>query len=187
MLIRLFSYDDGSIRIWDSRLATVVMRFNGHRSAITTLAFDKDCVRLASGAKDTDIIVWDLVAEVGLFKLRGHKDQITGLRYLNPLEQKSTLDSETNSGGQQVNGQSGDDENHAGYLLSTSKDALIKRFVHFGIIFPSSIQFRMLRHITGVKYSCWLLEHVLQLKEHTRNGKLTLYLCPAGILDPSIA
>jgi U3 small nucleolar RNA-associated protein 12 len=77
-------YEDGSIRLWDSKIATIIVSFNGHKSAITTLAFDKSGVRLASGSKDTDVIIWDLVAEVGLFKLRGHKDQITGLEFLQP-------------------------------------------------------------------------------------------------------
>lgn len=78
------SYADGSIRLWDSRIATSIISFNGHKSAVTQLAFDNAGVRLASGSKDTDIIVWDLVAEVGLFKLRGHTDQITSLHFLTP-------------------------------------------------------------------------------------------------------
>ncbi|RAL58094.1 hypothetical protein DID88_009811 [Monilinia fructigena] len=57
-------YEDGSIRLWDSKIATVIVSFNGHKSAITTLTFDKSGVRLASGSRDTDVIVWDLVAEL---------------------------------------------------------------------------------------------------------------------------
>ena len=86
-------YADGSIRIWDARTATVVITFNGHKSAVTTLAFDQTGARLASGAKDTDIVIWDLVAETGLFKLRGHKGQITGLHFLhlsNTLQEDGT-------------------------------------------------------------------------------------------------
>lgn len=118
------SYGDGSIRIWDSRIATIVINFNGHKSAITQLAFDRDGVRLASGAKDTDIVVWDLVAEVGVFKLRGHKAQITGLQYLHPHHQDVSTNGEPN--GHQQYGLLNDDEQNIGYLISTSKDALIK-------------------------------------------------------------
>lgn len=32
---------------------------------------------LVSGGKDTNVVVWDVVAEAGLCRLRGHKDQIT--------------------------------------------------------------------------------------------------------------
>jgi len=140
------SYGDGSIRVWDSRIATVVISFNGHKSAITTLAFDKDGVRLASGAKDTDIIIWDLVAEVGLFKLRGHKDQITGLQYLHPNDQYVNRNGEPN--GHQLNGASNGDEQQAGYLLSTSKDALIK-------IWDIQSQHCIETHVAQTNGECW--------------------------------
>ncbi|MBE7180979.1 MAG: hypothetical protein INR71_07180, partial [Terriglobus roseus] len=105
-------YDDGSIRLWDSRTGTVLISFNGHKSAITSLAFDRAGVRLASGARDTDIIVWDLVGEVGLFKLRGHKDQIVAVHFLQPSEELA--DGETSA------------PETTSYLISASKDALIK-------------------------------------------------------------
>lgn len=34
---------------------------------------------LASGSFDTDLILWDVVGEAGLYRLRGHKDQVTDL------------------------------------------------------------------------------------------------------------
>lgn len=61
-------HQDGSIRIWDSVSKAVLITFNGHRKAVTSLAFDSEGVRLASGSQDTDIILWDVSAEVGLFK-----------------------------------------------------------------------------------------------------------------------
>ncbi len=33
-------YDDGKIRIWDSRTATVIITSNGHKTAVTQLTFD---------------------------------------------------------------------------------------------------------------------------------------------------
>ncbi|KAF3103832.1 hypothetical protein TWF569_007390 [Orbilia oligospora] len=105
---------DGTIRLWDSKTSTIIVTFNGHKSAITTLSFDASGTRLASGSRDTDIIIWDLIAEVGLFKLKGHKDQITGLEFLHfkaedfpdDVVPQATIDN--------------------GYLLTTSKDTLIK-------------------------------------------------------------
>ncbi|KAJ9669232.1 beta transducin [Coniosporium apollinis] len=135
-------YADGSIRIWDSRIATVIISFNGHKSAITTLAFDKSGVRLASGAKDTDIVIWDLIAEVGLFKLRGHKDQITALHFLHP-----TADVENEEGG--VDGVV-DDDTGAVFLLSTSKDALIK-------IWDVSSQHCIETHVAQTNGECWAM------------------------------
>ncbi len=115
-------YADGSVRIWDSRISTIITSFNGHKSAITALTFDSDGVRLASGAKDTDIIVWDLVAETGLYKLRGHKDQITGLQFLPSKTSFPVVGGDSNGTINRTNA----DGDHAGFLLSTGKDAFLK-------------------------------------------------------------
>ena len=45
------------------------------QSAVTALRFNASGALLASGAKDTDVILWDVVGEAGLFRLRGHHDQ----------------------------------------------------------------------------------------------------------------
>lgn len=37
---------------------------------------------LASGSRDTAVIVWDVITESGLFRLKGHKDSVTGLRFI---------------------------------------------------------------------------------------------------------
>ncbi|CAG8657132.1 2774_t:CDS:2, partial [Scutellospora calospora] len=75
------------------------------------LTFDKSGVRLASGSKDTDLIIWDVVSEVGLFRMRGHKDQVTAIRFLS----KPSLD-----------GVISEDISSHGYLLSSSKDTFLK-------------------------------------------------------------
>ncbi|GFF40511.1 uncharacterized WD repeat-containing protein C3D6.12 [Aspergillus udagawae] len=128
-------YDDGSIRIWDSRTETVIISFNGHKSAVTQLAFDAAGVRVASGSKDTDIVVWDLLAEVGLFKLRGHTDQVTSLHFLN-------LSSEL----LQAAGLS----EHAGFLLTTGKDSLIK-------VWDLATQHCIETHVAQSNGECWSL------------------------------
>lgn len=61
-------YADGSIRLWSSSASAVITTFNGHKKAVTALAFDERGTRLASGSQDTDLIVWDVVAEAGLFR-----------------------------------------------------------------------------------------------------------------------
>ena len=55
---------------------------NGHKSAVTTLALDGSSLRLASGARDANVIVWDLVNECGLFRLKGHKGPVTKCQFL---------------------------------------------------------------------------------------------------------
>ncbi|KAF9170002.1 hypothetical protein BGX21_009742, partial [Mortierella sp. AD011] len=101
-------YANGSIRIWSMSKSDILVTFNGHRSAVTALAFDKSGSRLVSGSKDTDLIVWDVEGEVGLYRLRGHKDQITSVRF---ISRPSIVE-----GGKPTDG----------YVLSSSKDTLIK-------------------------------------------------------------
>ncbi|KAF2636693.1 WD40 repeat-like protein, partial [Massarina eburnea CBS 473.64] len=134
-------YADGSIRIWDARTSTVIISFNGHKSAVTTLAFDHSGVRLASGARDTDIILWDLVSEVGLFKLRGHKGQITGLHFLHPP--KANEEDEENDATVEM-------DTDQAFLLSTSKDALIK-------IWDVNTQHCIETHVAQTNGECWAL------------------------------
>jgi len=61
-------YSDGSIRLWSASSGSVITTFNGHKNAVTALAFDQDGSRLASGSQDTDLIIWDVVAEAGLYR-----------------------------------------------------------------------------------------------------------------------
>ena len=65
--IKLYSETD-SDAVFDSEESIV---FNGHKSAITSMVFDLEGHRLASGSRDTNIIVWDVVNECGLYRLKG--------------------------------------------------------------------------------------------------------------------
>ncbi|CAO1598071.1 beta transducin [Xanthoria calcicola] len=142
-------YADGSIRIWDASIASIVVSFNGHRSAVNIMAFDNEGSRLASGSKDTDVIVWDLVAEVGLYKLRGHENQITGLHFLQPNGAMVGNDDET---GQSLtsNGVVSGNQDQPGFLLTTSKDAKIK-------IWDMSTQHCIETHVAQSNGECWVL------------------------------
>ena len=86
-------YLDGSLRIFDlnqrnssadqiDQSIVSVLTFNGHKTAITSIRFDRDGVRLVSGSKDTDLVIWDLVGECGLFRLKGHKAPITNAIFM---------------------------------------------------------------------------------------------------------
>ena len=61
-------YGDGSIRLWSASASTVLVGLNGHKKAVTALAFDDTGSRLASGSQDTELIIWDVLAETGLFR-----------------------------------------------------------------------------------------------------------------------
>ena len=44
--------------------------------------YDQAGALLASGAKDTDVVIWDVIAEAGQYRLRGHKDAVTDVAWL---------------------------------------------------------------------------------------------------------
>ncbi|KAI8871592.1 Utp12-domain-containing protein [Ramicandelaber brevisporus] len=153
-------YKDGSVRIYAHKLShgtsgagippkdasstdvcvSPVVTFNGHHGAISALCFDRTGTVLASASNDTDIVVWDVVAEVGMYRLKGHRDQITALRFIDPSQYDSTkadgktdtdedgdVIMDTNSGGDDDDATSNAARaGRSGYLLSSSKDTLVK-------------------------------------------------------------
>lgn len=114
----------------------MIISFNGHKSAVTHLVFDEGGARLASGSKDTDIIIWDLIAEIGIVKLRGHTNQITSLNFLSGYAAEDQ-ELQTSNG-------------HSGFLLSTGKDSLIK-------VWDLSSQHCIETHIAQSNGECWSL------------------------------
>lgn len=75
-------YEDGSIRVLNYETNELKCSFVGHKTAITSLCFDEAGMRIASGSKDTDLAIWDIVSESGLFRLKGHKQQITHCAFM---------------------------------------------------------------------------------------------------------
>ncbi|CCF54549.1 uncharacterized protein UHO2_01932 [Ustilago hordei] len=113
-------YEDGSIRLWSAETNSTSVTFNGHKKAVIALAFDTQGLRIASASLDTDIILWDLVAETGLYRLRGHRDAVTAIAF---VQLPSTL---INPDGPSSSAAVHSQSDAAGYLLSTSKDGLLK-------------------------------------------------------------
>jgi len=55
---------------------------NGHyNTPVTCLAFDHS-THLASGSSNGTILLWDIVAETGLFRLLGHSNRISDLQFI---------------------------------------------------------------------------------------------------------
>lgn len=121
-------YADGSIRLWNSLNGSVTTTLNGHKKSVTALAFDSTGTRLASGSQDTDLIIWDVVAEAGLHRcvyrslsggdlisfslsLRGHRDQITAIKFIAENSFAGPSSSTTSS---------------PGFILTGSKDTFMK-------------------------------------------------------------
>lgn len=74
-------YSDGSVVIFDLTIGQP-LKFAGHHSRISSLAWDPQGMRVASGSDDGEIVVWDVVSERGMVRLKGHKGRITRLRFL---------------------------------------------------------------------------------------------------------
>ncbi|XP_019858403.1 PREDICTED: WD repeat-containing protein 3-like [Amphimedon queenslandica] len=71
-------YDDGNIKIFNMETARdTSVTFSGHSSSVISLSFDGSGTRLVSGGKDTDVIIWDVINECGLYRLKGHKGPVT--------------------------------------------------------------------------------------------------------------
>ena len=77
-------YNNGVVMIYDIKNGySQSKRFALHKSAITSLQFNKNVNILASGSKDTQIFLWDIIGETVLYKLSGHKDSITKTMFYN--------------------------------------------------------------------------------------------------------
>ena len=93
-------FSDGSVRLWKTPLSSLLksdeadededassyyshsdVTFRGHRNAVTSIAFAEDGAMLASGGKDTEVVVWDCLEERGVFRLKGHKGEITSVTF----------------------------------------------------------------------------------------------------------
>ncbi|KAL9588083.1 MAG: hypothetical protein Q9203_003111 [Teloschistes exilis] len=144
-------HGDGTIRIWDSRIASIIVNFNGHRSAVTVLAFNDEGSHLASGSKDTDIIIWDLIAEVGLYKLRGHENQITGLHFLHPKSKSARGRDQDENGNEGSEAFENGGNARSSFLLTTSKDAKIK-------LWDLESRHCVETHLAQSNGECWALD-----------------------------
>ena len=75
-------YENGTISILNIKADyQVSTAFSLHRAAISVMDFSNDSTRLASGSKDNNIFIWDILGESVLYKLAGHKDSISRICY----------------------------------------------------------------------------------------------------------
>lgn len=72
-------YSDGTVRLWDYKDGTILQTLQGHKSAVSCLTFDRTGHFIASGSSDTDIVLWDVLAEAGVARFIGHVDQVTAV------------------------------------------------------------------------------------------------------------
>lgn len=78
-------YSDGTVEIFDMITKRSVTKFAIHKTAISCLKYDEDGMRILTGGLDTDIALLDVVAQVGVSKLTGHRGPVTDLMFLGHL------------------------------------------------------------------------------------------------------
>ena len=86
---------DGGVRVFDASDAQGLVHsllgdsdtelpdplvLNGHTTPVRSIAMDQG-TRLASGGVDGAVVLWDLVAETGIFRLLGHRGAITEILF----------------------------------------------------------------------------------------------------------
>lgn len=70
------------VSLWDTRSGKRLLRFEGHRKSVLSLAFSPDGQRLASGSEDKTIRVWNVKSGAAILEpLQGHQHSITSLLY----------------------------------------------------------------------------------------------------------
>ena len=75
-------YSTGVVRVYEIATGAMSVAFNGHKAAVTAGRYSRGGELMVSGGADTDIIVWDMVAERGECRLRGHRDGVTDVAFL---------------------------------------------------------------------------------------------------------
>lgn len=75
-------YSSGLLLLFSLQTGATAVNLHGHRSAVTAGRYHPSGALLASGSADTDIVVWDTVAESGLYRLKGHRDGVTDVVFL---------------------------------------------------------------------------------------------------------
>eukprot|EP00398_MALV-I-01_sp_L67-1_P000291 gene291-163_t len=94
-------------KLWNHQDGNCLLTLSGHKSAVSALTFSEDGNFLASGSHDTDIVLWDTVAEAGICRFRGHREPVTAIQFLYGPKNKNGV-------------------REPKYLVSASKDHLIK-------------------------------------------------------------
>lgn len=74
-------YNNGRIRVFSLETRKLEILIHSHTSPTTAIAIDDSDLLLASGSGAGDIVLWDLSAEKGICRLRGHTKEVTKLQF----------------------------------------------------------------------------------------------------------
>ena len=70
---------DFSIRIWNMKDGSLYKKLDGHKNAITTIAWYSDSSRLVSASSDNTAKIWDAASGKEVATLLGHTDRVSAV------------------------------------------------------------------------------------------------------------
>lgn len=78
-------YANGSIEIFNLLNQNSLALFTGHRNAVNVLRYDKLGMLLLSGGNDNDLVVYDVVDQLGKCRMTGHSAPVTDACFYEPM------------------------------------------------------------------------------------------------------
>ena len=85
------------VLVWEPERGEILLRFEGHESAVTNLAWSPSGDKLASTSRDEQVIIWDADTGEILKTLDGHQAGVTDLAWSPDEERIATAGSTDNS------------------------------------------------------------------------------------------
>lgn len=79
-------YANGVVQLFNLPEHTPVCTVTVHRTAVNVLRYDEIGLKLVSGGLDTDVVLIDVVAQIGVCRLRGHTAPVTDTCFYGPLD-----------------------------------------------------------------------------------------------------
>ena len=106
-------YSNGAVRVFALATGALSVTFHGHRAAVGAVRFDRGGLMLATGGRNGDLVVWDVGAERGLYRLRSHREAITDVAFVSRVLGAASADGAPLCGAARA-------------LVSSSRDGLVK-------------------------------------------------------------
>ncbi|EIJ35440.1 WD40 repeat-containing protein [Thiothrix nivea DSM 5205] len=83
----LATYNNGEVKLWDTKKKKVIVQFDGHRDAVYFADFNSTETLLATASKDKTIKIWDIHSGKELKSFAGHDSIVTKV-FFSPDDKK---------------------------------------------------------------------------------------------------
>src|SRR6266568_422028 len=71
--------DDNTMRVWDARTDTALLRLEGHTRPVLRVAVTFDGARIITGSGDNTAGVWDASTGAQILELKGHEGLVRAM------------------------------------------------------------------------------------------------------------